>query len=157
MTRWSLGTLVGLPAAILGTAALIVGAYFAWRWAKRTRGDKYGEHGVALTFLVLAVAGVVAAVAGIAWGMWPYKAEYHQWRTETGTVTAVDSRFVGQDRSTTQRFVVTLDGVRQRSCDDTRCAQVKPGDALTLSCKRAWQYAGTHGYDCNFVARRAAA
>lgn len=152
--RWSLGTLVGLPFTILGCLALAACIWLAWRFVKSTRGDEYGEHGFALTAFVVAIISLVAAIAGVLWGMWPYSTEYHQWRETSGTVESIDSRFVGADRSTTERFVVTFDDGRQRSCDDTRCAQVKEGDELTLACKRAWQWSGSHGYDCNYVDHR---
>jgi hypothetical protein len=152
--RWSLGTMIGLPASILGCVVLAGCIWLAWRWVVKSRGDEFGEHGMALGIFGLAVLSLLCAIVGIAWGMWPYDAEYHQWRETSGTVQTIDSRFVGADRSTTERFVVTFDDGRQRSCDDTRCAQVREGDGLTLACKRAWQWAGTHGYDCNYVDHR---
>lgn len=148
---WSLGTLVGVPLAILGVLALLALAWLLWRYATRHAGDEFSESGIAKGFSVAAVVGALIAVFGVVWGEYPYNSEYHQWRTTSGTVTQVGSRLLGEDKSTTQRFVVTLAGVGQRSCDDTRCAEVKVGDHLTLTCKRAWQYAGADGYDCNFV------
>ena len=156
MNRWSLGTLVGLPAAILGCLALVGLLWPAWHWVKSSRNDKYGEHGMAVMAFASVILSVVAAIVAVAWGMWPYDSEYHQWRETSGTVEAIDSRLVGANKSTTERFVVTFDDGRQRACDDTRCAQVHEGDHLTLICKRAWQWAGEHGYDCNYVAHRPA-
>jgi hypothetical protein len=147
--RWSIGVIVGLPIAALLTIGLLIVGVLLVRWARRNP-DNY-DAGPGFWLGVSSLFGAVVVVALTAWFMWPYSGEYHQWRAETGTVTQVDSRLIGQDKSTTERFVVTLDGNRQRSCDDTRCAQVEVGDVLTLTCKRAWQYTGTHGYDCNFV------
>jgi type VI protein secretion system component VasK len=149
--RWSLGTLIGLPLLVL---LAIVCALVAWLlWRHRRRADDF-DRGPATVIAIACALGCAATIVGTAWGMWPYNAEYHQWRTESGTITQVDSRLIGQNKSTTQRFVVTLDGDRQRSCDDTRCAELRVGDDVTLSCKRAWQYSGSHGYDCNFVSRK---
>lgn len=151
--RWSLGTLIGLPLlALLFLVCLGVGVWLLLIW----RGLSKYDRGPALTLGILAVFCAVLTAAGTAWGMWPYDGEYHQWRETSGTVQQIDSRFVGADKSTTERFVVTFDDGRQRSCDDTRCAQVEEGDELTLACKRAWQWSGTHGYDCNYVSHRRA-
>jgi hypothetical protein len=148
---WSLGTLIGFP---LGIFAALIGAVLVWvciRWWKRERGASYGDGPLAIVGIVVGSLMVAGALIGTGVGMWPYSAEYHQWRTTTGTVQAVGSRLLGDGTGTTQRFVVTLAGIGQRSCDDTRCAEVKVGDRLTLSCKRAWQYSGTPGYDCNYL------
>ena len=57
-----------------------------------------------------------------------------------------------------EKFVVRYEdgGGQQFGCTDTRCASVKPGDTLTLACKRAWEWAATDGYDCRFRATEAA-
>jgi len=158
VNRWSLGTLIGLPMLGLLLVILIgltVWMFILWRGERRKRGG-YNEAGAALTLFLLGILAIVSTLGGTAWGMWPYDSEYHQWRETSGTVEAIDSRLVGANKSTTERFVVTFDGGRQRACDDTRCAQVHEGDHLTLICKRAWQWAGEHGYDCNYVAHRPA-
>jgi hypothetical protein len=152
--RWSLGVIVGLPVAGLGVILLLLSAWWLHRYARRHDGDSYSDSGIARGLAWTAIGSILVVIAATAWFMWPYSGEYHQWRTESGTVTQIDSRLLASDTKgggTTQRFVVELDGDRQRSCDDTRCAQVEVGDVLTISCKRAWQYSGTHGYDCNFV------
>ncbi|WP_159540834.1 hypothetical protein [Aeromicrobium sp. 9AM] len=103
----------------------------------------------------LGIAIVVTIIA--AWGFYPYSAEYHQWRTVSGDVTDVNSRILSTGKSSiNQRFVVEIDG-QAYGCDDTRCASVKVGDVLTISCKREWQYAGVDGYGCNFVSNEARA
>lgn len=150
--RWSLGTLIWLPICALLVAACVVAIWWARRWVNREKAktgpscDRYvGE----ARFALAAAWVIVALLIGFtATGMWPYKAEYHQWRDTSGTVQTVDSRLLS---GAVERYVVTFDDGRQRSCDDTRCTQVEVGDYLTLACKRAWQWAGTHGYDCNYV------
>lgn len=146
-STWSLGTAVGFPILVLSIIALIGGGVWLIRRGRSVDDDfdRKSVIGLGAGLLVTALAFVV----GTGIGMYPYSAEYHQWREDTGTVTSIDSRFT----SATQRVVVTLDDDRQRSCDDTRCAEVQVGDELTLSCKRHWQYTGTDGYDCNFVGR----
>ena len=131
--------------AIAAAVVLVVGIRL-WRADRgRTWNDGPMVAGVA-------AAALVIIVAFTAWGFYPYKAEYHQWATTSGAVTDINSRLIGTDGSgLTERFVVTLDGVGDRACDDTRCASVKVGDVLTLSCKREWQFSGTDGYGCNFV------
>lgn len=150
--RWSLGVLVGLPlAALAALACLLAACFLFYLW--RSTGD-YSDRGLFAGGFFGAVVALVATVIFTGWSMWPWVGEYHRWHTTSGTVTAISSRLIGSDTKgggTTQRFVVTLAGVGQRSCDDTRCAEVKAGDRLTLSCKRAWQYAGTPGYDCNYI------
>lgn len=160
--RWSLGVLVGLPAAAVGVLVLAGLAVYLWRlWHREPEGrDRYGvssDRGLFRGGFLVVVALVVVVVVGTGVAEWPWSAEYHRWHTTTGTVTSVSSRLLASDTKdggTTQRFVVELAGVGERSCDDTRCSLVKAGDVLTLSCKRAWQYAGQHGYDCAYVSVR---
>jgi hypothetical protein len=150
-TTWSLGTLIWLPVAFLVMLILLGFALWMFRkWLSETF-----DPGVFLGLAIGSLVLTVLLIAGTVIGMYPYQAEYHQWRTESGTVTQVDSRLVsaGDSGGSNERFVVVLDGDRQRSCDDTRCAQVEIGDLLTLSCKRSWQYSGTDGWDCNYVGR----
>ena len=155
--RWSLGTLIWLPICALLVAASIAGIWWAHRWLTREKakdGPSITRYvGEARSVLIGLYAAVVLLVGGTALGMWPYSAEYHQWRDTSGEVQGIDSRLLN---GATERFVVTFTDGRQRSCDDTRCAQVREGDELTLACKRAWQWSGTHGYDCNYTSHRAA-
>jgi hypothetical protein len=153
--RWSLGTLIWLPiggALLLICIGLAVWLFFVWRRLRQSHETwERNDAGPALGLSALAVVCALTLIGGTAWGMWPYSAEYHQWRTESGTVQQIDSRLLAGQDGPTERYVVTYEDGRQRSCDDTRCAQVGEGDVLTLSCKRAWQWAGSHGYDCNFL------
>lgn len=148
-STWSLGVLIGLPVIalilVIGIVVLAL-AIRAWR-----SDDGYAsEDGKIIALITSGI--LVFLVIGAAVGFYPYKAEYHQWETTTGRVTDVNSRFIGKDGGgSTQRFVATIEGVGERGCDDTRCATVKVGDVLTLTCKREWQFTGTDGYGCNFV------
>jgi hypothetical protein len=152
----SLGVLIGLPVASLlvlaGLACLIAGIRLrVKRGLWTTENFDVPAWGVAATGIVVVVATLV--VTGFT--MWPWTAEYHEWQTVSGTITGVNSRLLAsgtEGGGSTQRFVVQFAGDgRQYSCDDTRCALLHKGDQLTLSCKRAWQYTGTPGYDCNYI------
>jgi hypothetical protein len=141
----SLGVYIGLPITLilaLGCGAVLVFAPLIARW--------WDVSILAPVAGGAAAAAVVAVVFVLSW--FPFSGEYHQWTQLRGTVAQSSSRLVGADNSTSQRFVVAFKGNQgQFSCDDTRCSLVHPGDVLTLSCKRSWQYVGTSGYDCNYV------
>lgn len=154
----SLGVLIGLPAAALltlvGIGFVIAGVRLrAKRGTWRTEGPfaDFPAWGIAATGVVTVLATLITT--GIT--MWPWSAEYHEWQTVSGTITNINSRLLASDTQgggSTQRFVVQFGGdSNQYSCDDTRCALLHKGDRLTLSCKRAWQYTGTPGYDCNYI------
>lgn len=145
-TSWSLGVLIGLP--ILGLVALGILAWIVfWFW----EGDGTGP----------AVGGIVTLliVAGVALsplGYYPYKAEYHQWRPQSGVVAEINKRLVASGDGMSEKIVIVYKGSStEYGCEDTRCALVKVGDSVDLKCKRSWQYASVSGYNCRFVARRA--
>lgn len=144
--RWSLGVLLGLPLALLGISVLLASTVglSIWAWRQNCGWTDWVLPCIAGFLLVFAI-GLTAVLE------WPYETQYHRWTHQSGTVTAISSRLLGQDRSTTQRFVVKFGDGRERSCDDTRCSLLKPGDSLDLSCKRAYQWSGTPGWDCNYV------
>jgi hypothetical protein len=149
-TRWSLGVLIGGPVLALVGLLIVAALWLVWRLG-REWWDREAMVPRALPVTILSVA-LAGWLVGVVAGYWPFSAEYHQWRPTSGKVLAISSRFLGNGQSsTTQRFVVQLEGVGQRSCDDTRCALVHKGDVLHLSCKRSWQFSGVPGYDCNYV------
>ena len=97
---------------------------------------------------------LVVTLSFSAWGFFPYKMEYHQYRHVAGTVDQVEARMLASgDKGTTQNYAVRLreDGQTYR-CDDSRCSLLKPGDHISLWCIREWQYASTSGYRCRFEA-----
>lgn len=156
---WSLGVLVGVPLLSLFLLLLIAVVVAAFWWAADEKGDSYGDRGLALGFAWAAVLAIVAtlALALAPTGYYPYKGEYHQWRAVSGTVAEVGNRILTSDSGVEQKVVVRFQGSELMfGCQDTRCAPVKAGDVLDLKCKRAWQYASESGYDCRFVARKAA-
>lgn len=151
--EWTGETIAAMIVIPLLIVALAVATYLFRRWEITERGDRYGDPAIAKGLWITMLAGIVLASAGLWWGMYPWKAEYHQWRPVTGRVTTVDSRMVpAGEHGMEQKFVVMFDGnPQQYGVIDTRAAGVKPGDQLTITCVRRWQWAGEHGYDCNFV------
>lgn len=145
-TTWSLGVLIGGPiAALFILAGIIVLALSIWMWHDTHEG---------LGVVAAAVAYLVAVFAILGFCYYPLDADYHQWRDVSGTVEQIDNRLIGSGDGMETKFVVLIDG-QQYGCDDTRCAGVREGDDLTLSCKRAWQYTGVDGYDCRFISTEA--
>lgn len=137
--------LVGILVVILflGTALCVLAA------VTEDKGKRVGPIFAAIG------AGFLTAVAvfGLWWGMYPWKAEYHQYRPVAGTVERIDSRIAAgaNDRGVQQKYVVTFTGNPQPyGVLDTRAAGVRPGDRLEIACVRRWQQAGTDGYDCMF-------
>ena len=153
---WAGGTLIWLPTLVVIVGALAYAARRLYKYASEGHFDSNDARWLAR--VALAIAAVFVIVTLTPAGMYPYKAEYHQWREVSGTVEKIDRRLIGNGDSMEDKFVIRFaySGGRQFGCDDTRCASVEPGDALTLSCKRAWQYTGTDGYDCRFVSTEAA-
>ena len=136
-TQWTLGVLIGLPAVILILAGLITGIV----WAKRV-GD-------AAEFVVMCSAAMIVTLLIAAVAFFPYKAEYHQWRSVDGAVTAINKRLISQDKGMAERYVFTVNG-HPYGVDDTRAATVKVGDTVNLMCVREWQYASVSGYVCRW-------
>jgi hypothetical protein len=147
-STWSLGVLVGVPlsagALAITLAIAVVGAI---RW--RRDGDPAAFWGgCAAVVLTAVVTGVL---------MWPWQLEYHRWQPVAGTVDEVNPPAWIMTLGSEQRFAVRLQGDRQEySCVDVRCALLKRGDHVEMTCKRQWQYAGTPGFRCEFVSSEVA-
>lgn len=150
-----MGFVLGLVFAGLALAA----CYVVFRWvsglptdgAKWTDGDRK-DRKFLIRFVRVAMpvlAAVVVLIAAVAF--WPYRWEYHSYKTVSGTVEAIDARQISDGNGMSQVYVARIGGEPYR-CDDTRCAAVHEGDALTLRCIKEWEYAGTDGYRCSFVA-----
>lgn len=153
--RWTLGVYIGLPAAILG-ALLLLGAFGFFLWlsfAGDDRGDTYTWSNRKVGRVWVGPAAFVALlfVVWMLFAFYPWNSAYHQYREVDGTVTQVSSRLVAGDKATNQKFVVTLQGSSQQfGIDDTRASLLKPGDAVTLSCIKSYQYGAQFGYNCNW-------
>jgi hypothetical protein len=147
---WSLGVKLGLPVIALVIIGLIIAS--AWLYRKSEQLDDFD--GPMVKWLARGSWAAAILVLIFALGSYyPYKAEYHKWVPKSGTVTNVDRRIIGGE-SINEKIVVTYEDGQQYGCNDTRCASVRVGDSLTLTCQRTWQYAGIDGYDCNFVQLR---
>lgn len=156
--QWTLGVLIGLPIGLFIVLALLIVAAVCTRhlitWNKRDSSDHllldnrwamalWTAGSWCLPFIVLGIIGLA---------MWPWQAEYHQYRPVHGTVANISNRFVGGDHSTSQKFVVTLtSGSQQYGITDTRAALLKPGDPVSLRCIRVYEYGSNDaGYDCKW-------
>lgn len=146
---WSLGTLVGLPVAVICAVALvIIGA-----WAVRAARTADGFDVAPLRwsgFGCIATAALVAIGLASPLGMYPYDSEFHQWREVTGTVDRIDSRLVADSEGMSERYIFVIDG-HKFGVDDTRAAAASKGDTVTLRCKREWQYAANSGWGCRWA------
>lgn len=139
----SQGLLFGLP---LLTASIIL---VIWLISKAESIADSLDIGTKIVQVTGVIVVFVLLLVGFI-GYWPLKTEYHFWKNTEGQVTDINSRLIGPNGGET-KYVVTLEGIGERGCNDTRCATVKVGDKLTLKCKRVYQWGGTPGYDCNFV------
>lgn len=150
---WSLGVLIGGPVAAVFLLASVAALLLSVRAYHRDQAmDWLDGPGLGLG---LGIAGIVLVLGISAIAYYPYSHDYHYWSTKTGVVAEVNKRVISHDSGIEQRFVVRFTGSTQEyACDDTRCSLVQKGDRLELSCKRAWQYAGRDGWDCNYIATR---
>ncbi len=151
-TGGTVATMIVVPILLVILALAFLFCFLAWRAA---REDHSPDAGPLLAGWLFAAILIVSTVVGTWWGMYPWKAEYHRWRTVSGVVATVDSRLTGTaDGSMEDKFVVTFEGDGQQyGLPDTRAAALRKGDHLTINCVRIWQWSGSHGYDCRFVER----
>lgn len=139
---WWIGTLVAGVFAVIALVVLIIGLILVITDGDR---DAWGIFGVGFVALLI-IAGIWTAAT-----FPPFQTKYHQYRPVTGTVSAVGTRLLGDDKSTTQAFVLSLDGKGDYRCDDTRCSLIHVGDVVSLQCIGVFELHGTSGYRCNYV------
>lgn len=106
-------------------------------------------------------AGVAGGILGAAvvlgcwwWGMaFTLSSDYHAWNVKEGKVDRVAKRLVSTgDKGVGERYVVTIDG-QPYGIDDTRAALVRPGDTVSLRCKKDFQWGvprEAHGWVCRW-------
>lgn len=136
-THWTLGVLIGLPIAALAVIGCV------WLAVVLSRDAWVGPFESRLFIVVAALIVIITAAA-----MFPWTAQYHQWRPVSGPVQEVGKRLIGGD-SIEERYVLVING-QPYGVDDTRASLVKVGDVAHLSCRRAWQYASVPGYVCRW-------
>lgn len=140
---WSLGTLIGLPLAVISTILLIALGV----WIYKTTYDVELK-GLGALFVLGGVTTAILTASPL--GMWPYDSEFHQWRDVTGTIERVESRQVVHGEGMSERFVFVIDG-QPFGVDDTRAAVAEKGDTVDLRCKREWEYAANSGWGCRWA------
>lgn len=103
------------------------------------------------------VGGIVCALisaAAFVFVLFPFQGDYLSYSNKTGTVEATGKRLIqsgsGSSATLNQRFAVTFTDGGTYGCDDTRCSLLQPGDRVTLSCEKEWQWHGTPGWVCSF-------
>lgn len=151
--RWTIESLTtlwvfGIISALCLLAVLGYAVYAFWTRDEEVRRYRWW---VAASSVGALVVALVVIWIPVGWGMWPWKAEYHQWRPTAGIVAASEARMIAGDHGgTTQMYSIQYTDGRQRKCEDTRCAGVRVGDWLSLNCVKRWQWSGEHGFDCTF-------
>lgn len=141
----TIGLLVGLPLALGFIASML--AVTTWAWVTAGEGWQ-GEDKRLAGWVTLVLAILVTAFTAFA--MWPFKHDYHFWQDVSGQVERVDRRLVSVgEGSMEEKVVVVVDG-QPYGVRDTRAALLKKGDHVDLRCKRAYQWASTHGWDCRW-------
>lgn len=150
--HWTLGVLIGIPVTVAAVGLLLWIGQVLKRVQARERDKPYGDEPLARVFKWVARAAALALLVGVAIGMYPWSAPYHQFRPVSGTVDSVSSRFISSgDSGTTQNFLVVIDGKPYR-VDDTRAAGLKAGDHVDLMCVKSWQWSAAPGQICRWGA-----
>jgi hypothetical protein len=155
-SSWALSVLIWLPIAAIFALGMAAWAIFSFRYARQLDepNDRYSDGTGWRVGAWATVATLVLFIGANALAFYPWHKEYHYWQTETGVVESVGSRVLGNSDGFEQKFVVRFTDGRERGCQDTRCVLIKPGDTLTMDCKRVWQFVGQDGWDCKYVNNR---
>lgn len=159
-TYWDLAVYIG-PAAFIACAAPLL--FLAWRthrkgkrfaamrakygdvehymWSAADRREffNFDEPRAYRIVTALIVVGIALSGIGVAFAYYPWRAEFWQWRSVSGEVESIESRFTGTGDGTSQEYVAVIDGIARR-LTDPRAAMLAPGDHVDLMCKQSWQY-----------------
>lgn len=150
-TAETIWTMALVPFLIVVCVVIATITFLMWRHLRRVEDPD--DTGFALGAWL--VSTLVALLIGLSlwWGMYPWKADYHEWRAVSGTVEQINHRLTSTgEKSMEDKYVVKFWGnTQQYGVLDTRMATVEEGDDLVITCVRRYQWSGTHGYDCNFV------
>ena len=149
LTGETIATMIVVP--LLAAVVILMGVFFFVAWRK-LRDRDHDDTPLAMACWIICAVTVLGIGAATWWGMYPWEAEYHHWTPKSGVVDTINSRIVPGGSAVEQKFVVQFAGENQQyAVTDTRAAGLRPGDRLTITCVRRWQWSGTPGYDCNFV------
>lgn len=136
----SLGMYIGIPVvaffALICLITTLIGVF----------GDDAGE------FFWSGLVGWVILVGVTVVAYWPFDMEFHRFYKVEGTVTDIGKRQIAQDGGgMSERYVFNFNG-QLFGVDDTRAAVVKPGDRVTIKCKRDYVWNSESGWVCRWVA-----
>lgn len=139
---WSLGTYFFWPLFVVGLSIIAISVVL----------------GVAVKQLDVIGWGTLSGIAiasFAAFCYWPaFDASYHRYYPVHGTVQVVRSRLLstgGHHDGPSELFVIQFaESPNLYRCDDSRCALAVKGKAISLKCKKVWQYQGTPGWVCNY-------
>jgi|SRR6478736_2436812 len=140
---WLPTILFGVPGVILAT--LVLAAIMSWcvvhEFDDETDAEFVGGGGFISAGVIMVILVIASAI-----GYWPYDGDYHRLQPVTGTVAAVDSRFL----AASQYVVITYKEGATVRCDDSRCATVRVGDNLRLLCTKEYEYGAVNGWGCRW-------
>lgn len=153
--HWSVGFVISAVFWSLWVLLCTAGGAVAFGGSRSKRESKRDRRSFRKAAWVLWGFALVGAAAFLVFHWPPFNSEYHRYARVQGVVSSVDSRLLGDGKSTTQNYAVVFRESPDLTfrCDDTRCASVHAGDTLSLDCKRAFQWNSSNpGYVCNFAA-----
>lgn len=136
---WLPSVWLGIPAIVLGILVCVALIVLCARFNKN-------DPGVFWLLASMPIVAILALIVAPLFGYWPYQGDYHRLQPVTGTVAAVDTRFL----AASQYVVVTYQGGLIVRCDDSRCATVRPGESLRLLCTKEFEYGAVNGWGCRW-------
>jgi hypothetical protein len=101
--------------------------------------------------IVSAACGLLLAGVCAFFALFPFGYAYNYYVPVSGTVTRVDTRFIGDGSGGTTQYAVVWFGTHPYKCDDSRCIDLPKGTKVTLLCEKEFQFnAPNQGYICNW-------
>lgn len=139
------GVIIGAVICVIAALVCLLGGFFL------AAGERRGQRG---PIIFGGIFCSLLSLAGLVLVLFPFQGDYLSYHTKTGVVQATGKRLIqsgsGSTASLNQRIAVTFKDGGTYGCDDTRCSLLQPGDRLTLSCEKDWQWHGTSGWVCQF-------
>lgn len=101
--------------------------------------------------IVSGVATALCVVLTLFLVLFPFGYAYNHYVPVSGTVSHINSRFIGDGQGGTTQFFVVWIGNSPYKCDDSRCGGLHSGSQVTLLCEKEFQFnAPTQGFVCNW-------